>query len=142
MNIVIDIDVTFTLAGDGRKLTLDALELEDFVQSLWGAPKEKKDNNGNVIMQDGVPAMVRTLGDEWENVIDQQFGDWLRARANGMNPPLKRSEVRIIWVEVNKQDDKGNSLSPWAKKNEISRKQALESDSQTSQPSSDPRYSA
>lgn len=130
MNVLIDTDVVFTLNGDGRKVVLDALELDEFVQSMWAkAPLvAQKGADGAAVMKDGQPVEEKEI--QWAE-IDLQFGDWLRAKCNGVTPALKKSEVRGIWA---------NAGGVWAKKNARWREPEPESASPTSPPSTDPRY--
>ena len=131
MNVAVDTNVTFTLSGENRKVTVDALELDDFVQSLWakGSETAKLDADGKPVMRDGETVKVREV--PWATV-DEEFGNWLKAQMNGSDVKLKRSEIRSIWE---------NSGGIWARKNERWHARERESESPTSQPSSDARYS-
>lgn len=127
MQVTIDPTVIFELRDKTLLVRVDALDLDEFMSSMWGKAKEipKLDGGQPVLGEDGKPVMVKTL-----TYLEIEDGVRAFLKSQGCTADdLKRSELRGIWE---------NAGDVWAKKNESWKKQAA--DSPTSQPAMDPRF--
>lgn len=129
MNIAIDTTVTFDLPGD-RHVTVDALELEDFISGLWdtkGIMKPVLDGAGKPVLDgDGKPKERREL--DW-SVITHELAAWIKTQTG---VEIKRSEAIAIWKKA---------PGVWAKKNASwDAPEPAQPDLPTLPDSSDPRW--
>lgn len=126
MKIVIDTSVTFELPDD-RQVKVDALELNEFRETLFDAKGvNPKDEHGNPKLDESGKQMPRML--PWDIII-ADLTSWVKEKTEVV---LSRSEAVAIWKLAAKA---------WAEKNASwDGEGAGAPGSPTSPPPSDPRF--